>query len=196
MNILSTNADMFEEKASTFGLSDDDLMSSFTTFTAKLGDSLLPRLDPSTGHAPAFGAISETGGQFAHSQVPHDLERITITIALDALDVVGAEPFAPKARLWVTAIVAATRAIPAQHTTNGFESNVLWRPTIILNGHRPANCRAALAAPTSSSTTAVFTASPSVPAAIPAITIGSTLASYHDDHDDGPKLDPKSIQDG
>jgi len=67
MNI-STDTDIFEERASTFGLSDDDIMSSFTTFTAKLGDSLLPRPDPYTGHAPAFGAISETGGQLAHGQ--------------------------------------------------------------------------------------------------------------------------------
>ncbi|KAF9185566.1 hypothetical protein BGZ49_004280 [Haplosporangium sp. Z 27] len=49
---------LFGEQASTFGLSDDDLMSSFTTFTAKLGDSILAK---SPLYAPKHGGILDNG---------------------------------------------------------------------------------------------------------------------------------------
>lgn len=58
MNATSMDTGMFEEQPSTFGLSDHDIMSSFTTFTARLGDSLLPKLEP-PNRVPTFGAISE-----------------------------------------------------------------------------------------------------------------------------------------
>ncbi|KAI1296279.1 hypothetical protein EDD11_007426 [Mortierella claussenii] len=43
MDMAPTDTSLFGGQASTFGLSDDDLMSSFTTFTARLGDSLMAR---------------------------------------------------------------------------------------------------------------------------------------------------------
>ncbi|KAG0200647.1 hypothetical protein BGX33_010880 [Mortierella sp. NVP41] len=65
-----------EHQDMTFGLSDDDLMSSFTTFTAKLGDSLLareiPRFGgiipggPATG-APNIGVMSPDFNTFSHN---------------------------------------------------------------------------------------------------------------------------------
>ncbi|KAF9896682.1 hypothetical protein BX616_006958, partial [Lobosporangium transversale] len=39
-SVMIPDTNLFGDQATTFGLSDDDIMSSFTTFTAKLGDSL------------------------------------------------------------------------------------------------------------------------------------------------------------
>ncbi|KAI7832246.1 hypothetical protein BC939DRAFT_99397 [Gamsiella multidivaricata] len=56
MGMTSMDSNLFGDQASTFGLSDHDIMSSFTSFTAKLGDTLLARNDP------AFGGVSEQDG--------------------------------------------------------------------------------------------------------------------------------------
>ncbi|KAG0243982.1 hypothetical protein BGX31_010017 [Mortierella sp. GBA43] len=75
MNATSMEAGLFGEQATTFGLSDDDLMSSFTTFTAKLGDSLLPKTEPPTDCVPVFGGISQGRGHLApHGQLPAQIQ--------------------------------------------------------------------------------------------------------------------------
>ncbi|KAG0312955.1 hypothetical protein BGZ99_009172 [Dissophora globulifera] len=57
--MTSMDANLFSEPMSTFGLSDDDLMSSFTTFTAKLGDSLWAQSEMSLNQPMNLGAMSE-----------------------------------------------------------------------------------------------------------------------------------------
>ncbi|KAF9161156.1 hypothetical protein BGX21_008081 [Mortierella sp. AD011] len=59
-SIPPVGVELFGEQVSTFGLSDDDLMSSFTTFTAKLGDSLLAK---SPLYAPKSGGILDNDTQ-------------------------------------------------------------------------------------------------------------------------------------
>ncbi|KAF9936849.1 hypothetical protein BGZ65_001990 [Modicella reniformis] len=58
-DMTSMDTDLFGEQASTFGLSDDDLMSSFTTFTAKLGDSFLIKPNSAASYAPTLGNVPE-----------------------------------------------------------------------------------------------------------------------------------------
>ncbi|KAF9087728.1 hypothetical protein BGX27_002866, partial [Mortierella sp. AM989] len=53
-DISSAETGLFGQQASTFGLSDDDLMSSFTTFTAKLGDSLLAKSPQNVPNSSSF----------------------------------------------------------------------------------------------------------------------------------------------
>ncbi|KAF8920960.1 hypothetical protein BGZ58_004189, partial [Dissophora ornata] len=78
MDMTSVDAGLFGEQASTFGLSDDDLMSSFTTFTAKLGDSLLANNDSSLNHnAVNFGGATESAALNTERDQPRMLQPLT-----------------------------------------------------------------------------------------------------------------------
>ncbi|KAF9351846.1 hypothetical protein BGX26_010212 [Mortierella sp. AD094] len=67
--------ELFGEQVSTFGLSDDDLMSSFTTFTAKLGDSLLAK---SPLYAPKLGGVLDNDTQtMEHDHLKQGMPSLT-----------------------------------------------------------------------------------------------------------------------
>ncbi|KAG0008638.1 hypothetical protein BGZ80_003223 [Entomortierella chlamydospora] len=181
-SIPPVGVELFGEQVSTFGLSDDDLMSSFTTFTAKLGDSLLAK---SPLYAPRPGGILDNDTQtmeYDHlkqsipSLSPPSDERSPAT----SNESPSNSPWMP----WVAGHDLVTGPQSQQHDVR-----------LSFGVHQPSQQRAWPSTDRSKciAPTAALSTAAGICTAISTV-FGPALASYDDDHDDGPKLSHKAFR--